>query len=629
MVKLSLDIFNKLFKTKKESEEDKLIRKIREIGYYVAVDERGYKFVLGGPRKYVLVLSYEYLVNLHGVTPDELWRVDVKYDGFVVSLVLYDFDGKLVLYVDYPIDVFSKLPLVMRLYKELQHIIPVEVKVNPFEYYAYVRKLISELVEDQTLAEILASLYKIFIIEPYKMLDPLIHAPAIQEVNTFAIIKPGTVPGSCEHIVQITHAKYGPVDTNLILSEEHLQDLVIIIARDCGKSISRANPRTDVVDKYGNRINLELFSIEANLASRIALRVHPHEFLPPPLYFAEMNPCPSTNLPYILNAFTQYKMIGCIFGGMGSGKTTFMTVAMSLYDPQTRIGMVSDIPEMFMQIPHPYKHVSLVRSVQEYQYVIAAMLRANLDVVTIGEIRTAIEYKEFINASSTHGGLTTIHANTEETLYSRLNSFERELNIYPPFPPFRIVTGISRAIAFERGRRVVIRYIRGVHYVEKWLPELKLVPIVTFDPEKRVHVIHEDGLKLYLNEVAESSGVYIKDLEELLKTLDEAITGLAAAWKVDPEFRKQISDPDRWLDILRMLYGSEDTRKELLSKLEKYTKLVETKVEVPEIERVIVSERVTTCPLCGSRIVDEKRTDQGIVLICEKGHEILYRPSPT
>ena len=72
-----------------------------------------------------------------------------------------------------------------------------------------------------------------------------------------------------------------------------------------------------------------------------------------------------------------------------------------------------------------------------------------------------------------------------------------------------------------------------------------------------------------------------------------------------------------------MAYGTDESKMELLSTLDEYGKFIEEEVEEIEFAEEIVSERVNKCPRCGSPIVDERKTSKGIVLVCEKGHEIL------
>ncbi len=123
------------------------------------------------------------------------------------------------------------------------------------------------------------------------------------------------------------------------------------------------------------------------------------------------------------NALAEKKNI-ILSGGTGSGKTTFCSALMDeLYriSPDDRVIIMEDVAEM--QIKH--KNVLHERKTPRcgYSQLLQANLRANPDRIILGECRGSEAYDLLNSWNTGHpGGVTTIHANSAESTFNRLET---------------------------------------------------------------------------------------------------------------------------------------------------------------------------------------------------------------
>lgn len=114
-----------------------------------------------------------------------------------------------------------------------------------------------------------------------------------------------------------------------------------------------------------------------------------------------------------------------ISGGTSSGKTTFLNACLKSIDPNERIILLEDTPELF---PPQKNVVSLLASKGDQgtsqvtiQHLLEASLRMRPDRLFVGEIRGA-EAFSFLRAINTGhpGSMSTVHADTPMGAYEQL-----------------------------------------------------------------------------------------------------------------------------------------------------------------------------------------------------------------
>lgn len=109
-----------------------------------------------------------------------------------------------------------------------------------------------------------------------------------------------------------------------------------------------------------------------------------------------------------------------IFGGPGSGKTTFGKAVMDIFPSSRRMITIQEVSEL--QLPHHPNHVHLFYgSVVAPKALVASSLRMKPDHLFLAEL-TGDEVWHFIEIlnTGTKGTVTTAHANDSEAGYARV-----------------------------------------------------------------------------------------------------------------------------------------------------------------------------------------------------------------
>lgn len=109
-----------------------------------------------------------------------------------------------------------------------------------------------------------------------------------------------------------------------------------------------------------------------------------------------------------------------IFGGPGSGKTTYGKTLMDLYPPKRRMITIQEVTEL--QLPYHPNHVHLFYGdIVKPKALVASSLRMKPDHLFLAEL-TGDEVWHFIEIlnTGTKGTVTTAHANDSEAGYARV-----------------------------------------------------------------------------------------------------------------------------------------------------------------------------------------------------------------
>ncbi|WP_440057894.1 P-type DNA transfer ATPase VirB11 [Pseudomonas fragariae (ex Marin et al. 2024)] len=116
----------------------------------------------------------------------------------------------------------------------------------------------------------------------------------------------------------------------------------------------------------------------------------------------------------------EYRQNIIIFGGPGSGKTTFGKSLMDMYPSQRRMITIQEVNEL--QLPYHPNHVHLFYGdVVRPKALVASSLRMKPDHLFLAEL-TGDEVWHFIEIlnTGTRGTVTTAHANDSESGYARV-----------------------------------------------------------------------------------------------------------------------------------------------------------------------------------------------------------------
>lgn len=147
----------------------------------------------------------------------------------------------------------------------------------------------------------------------------------------------------------------------------------------------------------------------------------------------------SQKMADFIKAAVDCKMTIVFSGSTGSGKTTMMEAITKLIDPNTRIGVVEDAPELrLIQNNVTYLHSKPWRPGMNpndevtLDWCTRQINRMRTDLLIIGETRGK-EFKEFITAANSgmEGSMTTLHANNPKAALRKMTQFVMEAQPQP------------------------------------------------------------------------------------------------------------------------------------------------------------------------------------------------------
>ncbi len=249
-------------------------------------------------------------------------------------------------------------------------------------------------------------------------LDPVLRDKQLENVECKGPGKP----------LNVVHVDFGRIETNLVFGEAELDSLVQRLVFKAGKSCSAASPKVDNALLPGVGRLTATCGREISGGSSFVVRIFPERPWTV-LGLLERNTLSPEVAAYLWLA-VEFKMPVLIAGEMGSGKTSYANAILGLAPPDRRIGTAEDVPEF--NVPHLnwQRYLTDERRGIDLFELVKLLLRANVDYVVINEIRGAEESRAWFQAISTgHGGVTTIHADTVESVFNRLDN----LGIPPEF----------------------------------------------------------------------------------------------------------------------------------------------------------------------------------------------------
>ena len=334
----------------------------------------------------------------------------------------------------------------------------------------------------------------------YGKIDPLIRDDYIEDVNVNGPNK----------LVYVWHSRYEHLRTNITLSNDELNSLVVKISQRVGKNVSSAYPILEGLLPEGLRVELGLKDISP-YGSIITIR--------------KFRANPITVIDLIIDgvikadaAATLWFMLEnginmVIIGPTGAGKTTLLNALLFLIRPEARIVTIEDTREI--NIPHEQwvplvireSETPGVRNVTAYELVKVSM-RIRPDYLVVGELRGEEAYVFFQGLASGHTGLTTIHASSLNAAVRRLLS--RPMNVPPALIPLANVFILINRVKVSG--RIARRVIDISELLDVSRDGLRVNTLFRWSKDK------DDIIKL-------SDSALIADLIRMGKVLQEEVDG--------------------------------------------------------------------------------------------------------
>jgi len=253
--------------------------------------------------------------------------------------------------------------------------------------------------------------------------DPLLRDYFIEDIECNGV-------GSSLYIV---HRIFRNLKTNIIFRDSViLESFVEKLAQRCGKYISYSTPILDGSLPDGSRVNATYTKDITSRGPTFTIR----KFTKTPwtpvqlLAFKTLSP---EMLAYFW-VLVQYKMNLLITGGTSSGKTTLLNAIAFFIPPEARVVSIEDTRELNLPrenwLPSVTRAATGLGNTGEVDLftLLRASFRQNPDYVIVGEVRGKEAYVLFQGMASGHSSISTIHADSVDTVIKRLETPPIELS---------------------------------------------------------------------------------------------------------------------------------------------------------------------------------------------------------
>lgn len=287
----------------------------------------------------------------------------------------------------------------------------------------------------------------------YGEIDPFIRDPEIEDITCDGVDRP----------IHVFHRRYEWLETNVALPSERLNSIVRKLAYRADREASVAQPVVEgILRPDGYRVHIVLDTVSTHGHSFTIRKYRENPFSIVELINSGMLDPGVASLMWLAAESKQ----GIVFyGPTGSGKTTLLNAVAMLLPSELKIVSAEDTQEI--RLPFHENWTSMVTRLSSdpniqnvtLQAQVEAAMRQRPDVLILGEIRSREAYSFFQAVSTGHGGLTTVHAESVESLIRRLSS-----------PPMNVPASlIASAKLFVQVQRLLHRasIVRKVTYVHE------------------------------------------------------------------------------------------------------------------------------------------------------------------
>jgi len=233
--------------------------------------------------------------------------------------------------------------------------------------------------------------------------------------------------------VYIVHRIYRNMKTNLVFKDNsRLESFVEKLAQRCGKYISYAKPILDGSLPDGSRVNATYTKDITSRGPTFTIRKFTKTPWTPPqlISFRTLSP----EIMAYLWLLVEYKMNILVTGGTSSGKTTLLNAIAFFIPPEDRVVSIEDTREL--NLPRENWLPSVVRTdtgvgghgeISLFD-LLKSSFRQNPDYVIVGEVRGKEASVLFQGMASGHSSISTIHADSVDTVIKRLETPPIELS---------------------------------------------------------------------------------------------------------------------------------------------------------------------------------------------------------
>ncbi len=343
----------------------------------------------------------------------------------------------------------------------------------------------------------------------YGIIDPLLRDPHIEDITCDGVGIP----------IHVFHNEFEWLETNIVFPDvQSLERVVRKLAYRAGQEPTIAQPIVEgVLKPEGYRVHIVL-----DIVSRRGHTFTIRKFRAEPITITELiaRKTLDAGTAALLWLAAENKQGIIVYGPTGAGKTTLLNAVAMLLPSEMKIVTAEDTPEIML--PFHDNWVAMVTRLSTDPKVQSVTLQAQVesamrqrpDILILGEIRSREAYSFFQAVSTGHGGLTTIHAESVESLIRRL--------VAPPMSVPKALVSTSRL--FVQILRLVLsgkvaRRVTVIHEVDRYEPERDAIVIRTLvkwireEDSWAIHLEKSSTLRAIADLLALDYNEVLKDLE--------------------------------------------------------------------------------------------------------------------
>ncbi|MDE1762852.1 MAG: type II/IV secretion system ATPase subunit [Thaumarchaeota archaeon] len=334
------------------------------------------------------------------------------------------------------------------------------------------------------------------------LLDPFLTDPHLEDIS---VVGAGNM--------YVIHKMFGALKCPIFLSVEEIDELIISMSEQFGKTVSHAKPVIDATLPEGSRINIVFGKDVSRKGTNATIR----RFASTPLSITQILPSKtlnSTEAAYLWIMMSEGMSV-FINGETASGKTTTMMALTAFIPSNWKIVSIEDTPEL--TLPHANWISEATRdtgnqnsSVTMFDLLKAA-LRQRPNYIFVGEIRGAEANIAFQAMQTGHPVVSTFHAANMTALIQRITN--PPMNIPKTNVENLNIALFQASVTGADGKRV--RRVLSINEVLGYNPEgnnVMFIPVFDWDPGRdEVKFRGKGSSALFISRVLEKRGMSRKD----------------------------------------------------------------------------------------------------------------------
>jgi len=361
-------------------------------------------------------------------------KIDIRYsliEPFANAHIYWDKEMEELVYdVEEPVLSKDEKNAIVHLEEAMIELINVNVvtEKTPQKIMEYIDKtskfLIKELnlkIENASYEKIFYYLYRDFV--GFNEVEPLLRDYFIEDIECNGVNTP----------IYVVHRNYHNIKTTLKFNViEHLASFVEKLAQRSGKYVSYSEPLLDGTLPDGSRVNATYTQDVTSRGPTFTIRKFTKTPWTP-IQLISSNTLSPEMLAYFW-ILIQYKSNIFIAGGTSSGKTTLLNAIAFFIPPESHVVSIEDTRELNLPRENWIPAVARVAigsgKVGEIDLfdLLKNSFRQNPNYVIVGEVRGKEAFVLFQGMASGHPSISTMHADSVDTLIKRLETPPIELS---------------------------------------------------------------------------------------------------------------------------------------------------------------------------------------------------------